>query len=236
MKSISLTLQGSDCFVLPLAYNHILQGILYSIWKASNPGLHDSGLPACSRSYKPFVFSQLEGRYTVSGKQIQFSDAVSFEVRSPEDALIDDLASAIYADPHLSFSSFCAEVVNLSVASRFLFPDQCRIRFKSPVTVHRTDPDRKTVYFDPFQEEFYRAVETNFQTKQNALGCPCPGKFDLRPVEKTIHRQTTLFKGTYITSYTGTFDLSGDPQTIAVLYYCGLGARNSQGFGMFDIL
>ena len=43
-------------------------------------------------------------------------------------------------------------------------------------------------------------------------------------------------KETYITGYLGKFRLCTDPEAMAVLYYAGLGSRNSQGCGMFDIL
>ena len=43
----------------------------------------------------------------------------------------------------------------------------------------------------------------------------------------------TLYKTTRITGWHGRFRLSGSPEMLDLLFHSGLGAKNSQGFGMF---
>ncbi|MGN1306358.1 MAG: CRISPR-associated endoribonuclease Cas6 [Faecousia sp.] len=51
-----------------------------------------------------------------------------------------------------------------------------------------------------------------------------------------FRRLVTAFKHTCITACYGGFLLQGAPQVPDFLYHTGLGTRNSQGFGMFDLL
>ena len=51
-------------------------------------------------------------------------------------------------------------------------------------------------------------------------------------------KYVTLYKNPniYITGYNGYYIIEGNPKYIEFLYYTGLGARNSCGFGCFDIV
>ena len=55
------------------------------------------------------------------------------------------------------------------------------------------------------------------------------------PLPDTLRKRVTRFKGTYVTGWVGDLILACDPQLLATLYCCGIGAKNSQGFGMFRI-
>ena len=46
----------------------------------------------------------------------------------------------------------------------------------------------------------------------------------------------TQIKGTWVNAWYGTYLLKGSPQAIQFLYHTGLGAKNSMGFGLFDIV
>ncbi|RKX92249.1 MAG: CRISPR-associated endoribonuclease Cas6, partial [Spirochaetes bacterium] len=42
--------------------------------------------------------------------------------------------------------------------------------------------------------------------------------------------------GTIIKGWTGTFVLNGNRKILKLAYYTGLGSKNSQGFGMFEVV
>ena len=46
----------------------------------------------------------------------------------------------------------------------------------------------------------------------------------------------TRYKGILITAWYGTYQLTGERKYLDFLYQTGLGAKNAQGFGMFEIL
>lgn len=45
-----------------------------------------------------------------------------------------------------------------------------------------------------------------------------------------------LYKGTVIKAWEGTFRLLGPQELVELAYDTGLGAKNSQGFGCFELL
>jgi hypothetical protein len=52
---------------------------------------------------------------------------------------------------------------------------------------------------------------------------------------ETIDDRVTRFKGALITGYTDDILIVTDLELMSVLWRSGLGAKNSQGFDMFDI-
>ena len=46
----------------------------------------------------------------------------------------------------------------------------------------------------------------------------------------------TRYKGSYINAWYGTFQLKGKRKYLDFLYQTGVGSKNSQGFGMFEII
>lgn len=58
----------------------------------------------------------------------------------------------------------------------------------------------------------------------------------LTPIDVNLKdKYVTKFKDTYITAWRGDYILEGSKEYINFLYYTGLGAKNSEGFGMFSI-
>ena len=64
---ITMQFKPEGEFVLPLHYNHIIQGMIY---KAINTQLaiflHNKGFQNKGRSFKLFTFSRLNGRYEIN--------------------------------------------------------------------------------------------------------------------------------------------------------------------------
>ena len=48
-------------------------------------------------------------------------------------------------------------------------------------------------------------------------------------------KYVTNYKGFYISGWYGTYRLKGKRKYLDFLYQTGIGDRNSQGFGMFDL-
>ena len=59
----------------------------------------------------------------------------------------------------------------------------------------------------------------------------------IRKVENSSTRKIdTRYKGSYINAWYGTFQLKGKRKYLDFLYQTGVGSKNSQGFGMFEII
>jgi len=52
----------------------------------------------------------------------------------------------------------------------------------------------------------------------------------------TKNGKLVIYKGFIIKGWMGKFRLRGNPELIKFSYEAGLGAKNSQGFGMWEIL
>lgn len=124
------------------------------------------------------------------------------------------------------------------------------VKMLSPVTVYSTlltqDKRRKTYYYSPFEEDFSRICHQNLLKKYQILykttnldrpPLDRPEKFSIIP-ERVSNRNEhiVMYKGTVIKAWSGIYRLEGSAELIKVAFDCGLGAKNSQGFGMVDKL
>lgn len=235
MNALAVTLWAAHPVRFPLAYNAMLQGALYENWRRTFPELHDQGYSDGLHHFRMFTFGPLQGHYRVEGKQIVFDGAVRFEVRSPVSELIDALCDSFQKRGTVLLGRSKLPIISLECADRLLFFHRALIRTLSPVTVHETQPDGRTIYYSPEDEMFLPLLAGNLESKMRAAGIPAAPVLSCVPSVQTLRKRVTTFKGIYITAYEGQFELQAEPEAVALLYYAGLGSRNSQGFGMFAI-
>ncbi len=235
MNSLILTFRAEQPLRLPLAYNQLVQGMLYDNWRETFPDLHDTGYSDGAHAFRLFTFGPLTGHYRIEGRDIVFDGAVRLEVRSPAGDLIDELADSLIGRGFIRLGRAELPLAGLSCADRLMFFPEMRIRMLSPVTVHDTLPDGKTVYYAPSEEAFYERLAANLAAKLNAAGSGDAPLLGCEPIGREARKRVTTFKGIYVTGYEGGFRLQAESEAMALLYYAGLGDRNSQGFGMFAI-
>lgn len=235
MNALVVTLWAAHPVRLPLAYNALIQGALYEHWRETFPELHGEGYPDGPHRFRMFTFSPLQGRYRVQGKEIFFEGAIHLEIRSPVSELIDALCDGLQERGAMILGRSELPVVSLESADRFLFFRHASIRTLSPVTVHETGLNGKATYYSPADGMFLPLLAENLASKLQAAGVPAAPVLSCVPNAQTLRKRVTTFKGTYITAYEGRFELQAEPEAMALLYYAGLGSRNSQGFGMFVI-
>ena len=154
--------------VLPLAYHHIIQSIIYRSLE-SNPEysvfLHDRGFEGNTRSYKLFTFGLLQGRYEIRGKDIIFTESVRFEIRSVEVYMLKMLKKTFEQQGITygknNYNKVKAELKNDEVSS-----EEILIRMLSPICIYATDKDNgKTKFYAPTEEEFASRIHDSFRRK-----------------------------------------------------------------------
>lgn len=233
--------QIADKLVLPLSYHHILQAIIY---KNLNPSygyssyLHNNGYAYGERSFKLFTFSLLQGKYEVQQKNIIFRQEVSFEVRSPALFMIKMLADNIMKNGIYYGSQHFSEV-DVYLSDTTVESENIHIKMRSPISVYSTVPGTKETYFySPDDEEFPQMVSDNFIRKYMACyGVPPQNGIWLKPAKvNSKNKYVTKYKNFYISGWMGEYYLNGERKYLDFLYQTGLGGKNSQGFGMFDII
>ena len=115
--------------------------------------------------------------------------------------------------------------------------DEIIVQTRSPMVAYLTLPDGQTRYFSPEEELFYHLLCANAKRKWEHLHkTELFTGLSVTPLGSTFKKQVTSFKNTRITAWDGRFRLKGTPDLLTFLYNVGLGAKSSQGFGMFELV
>ena len=228
---------------LPLSHHHILQGMIYKtllLHPEYSTFLHSHGYFSGNHSFKLFTFSMIEGKYLIQDSTITFFDHISVEVRSPhpEFCYIFMTAAAARSDWTLNQSYILFE--SLITMKKTIADSHIIARMRSPLCISRTfieNEQKKPLYLQPFDLEFSDYLCSNFSKKYQAAYHIQPdtpvsiSPYKVSPRDKYV----TRFKGVYITAWKGLYHISSSPEVLTFLYDVGLGSRNSQGFGLFDV-
>lgn len=225
---------------LPINYLHILQSIIYhSIGNGNGMStfFHDEGYRFGKRPFRLFTFSWLQGKYEIEGKQIVFRNQVSFEVSSPENFLILKMMESIHRDG-IVFGDNRYEQVEVLVSDETVEEEIITIKMKTPICVYSTMDDGSTYFYTPEDVEFGEMIDRNFKRKYTAYIGLLPNMgVRIEPVYVTAKdKVVTRYQGMMLSGYRGIYRLSGQRKYLDFLYQAGIGSKNAQGFGMFDLV
>lgn len=239
-----LTLQNEDGneIILPITYNHLVQGAIYnSISKSLAKFLHEEGFSFGKRKFKLFTFSRLLGNFILNRKHRSFvyKGSVKLLISSPVEKFIRDLANTIIKKGFIILGKNKLRVTEMSFPPMPQFENKVRIRTLSPITVYSTlltaDGRKKTYYYSPYEEEFSQLINSNAKKKHFILtGRKLKSNLHINPIR--AREVIVMYKETVIKAWAGTFVLEGPKSLIKAVYEAGLGSKNSQGFGMFEVI
>lgn len=241
MKTIIIRLKNKS-ITLPINYNSMLQGVIYRLLsydKEIGNEIHDEGYELDDKSYKLFTFSRLHGKGVYENKMITYTGNIDFEIRFVDDRAIDDIKSSIAKTPYILLGKEILPILEYKVIDNTITSSSIDIKMITPITLHKTDEDNKTVYINYDDEDFSSMILNNAINKYRAYFGDNTRDLSLsiNPISVNDRdKVVTTFKGTYITGWQGYYHLEGSNELINFLYYAGLGDRNSQGFGMFKII
>jgi len=228
--------------VLPTGYNYLIQAAIYSnVSRELADFLHDKGYLFGKRRFKMFTFSRLDGHCMLNRdkKQFVFEGDITLYISSPIERFVQELATAIVKRGCIVLGRNTLKVADLAfLAKPALKSRELRIRMLSPLTVYSTlmtpDGKKKTYYFSPYEKEFPALVNSNIKKKHFLISGKSI-KSDLKVKPLRVREAIIMYKGTVVKGWTGHFLLSGPKSLIMTAYETGLGAKNSQGFGMFEV-
>lgn len=235
-----ITIENENRCHLPISYHHLQQSAIYSLLRDTTIAgeLHDYGSAYGKRTYKLFTFGPLTGRYVISGKEIIFQDEIQWEIRCDDRQLAIILYEKILKDG-LRLGENAFEKVKVQVRDTRVEQDCITVKMLSPICVYETDNQTKrTHFFSPEEDKFSKAVQENFYRKYLAANKLEP-ESNINIVPLLISgkdKYLTKYKGFFINGWKGIYQLSGERKYLDFLYQTGLGAKNSQGFGMFEII
>jgi CRISPR-associated endoribonuclease Cas6 len=241
--AIKFTFKGE--LKLPKGYNNLIQAFIYS--HISNPEkrdkLHNYGYVVGPKKIKLMTFSRLFGEYNLHSDSISFKSPVTFVFSSYDDDLVSEVSYNLLTDENTYLNGTKINVVDLKPT---FFDDEKYKNIKyyviemlSPVTVYSTGNDKKKIYFNPWSKEFGNAIKLNIETKLHAININDVNiPFNITPnnMKNSFDEKIIYFKDTLIKGYNGIFTIRTNSNIMKLIYYAGIGSKNSEGFGCFKIL
>ncbi|MEG2769453.1 MAG: CRISPR-associated endoribonuclease Cas6 [Oscillospiraceae bacterium] len=237
---IKIKLQAQPQCRVPICYQYAVQSMLYTLLQ-ENPQysafLHDEG-HGSYRLFKMFTFGRLTGRGYIRQKEIFFTENIFLEIRSCDIQFIETLLAALPTGKTLKIANAYATVLSAEVAEKTVDFDTLKISVPSGIAVYHTVGNQRS-FINCTASEFPRMIQQNFAAKWQAFyGSQPTGNIALTPLKVDVEKDkiVTKIKGNYVTAWRGIYQLCGAKEHLQFLYDTGLGSKNAQGFGMFEIL
>ncbi len=234
--------------ILPIHYNHLVQSMIYaSLEVALAHWLHEKGFPYRKRKFKLFTFSRIlacKTKFLRKEQKILFYSPIYLKIASVETKLLESLAAHLVREPLIRLGNAECVLKSIEVEMPVKYQRPILVRALSPITIHSTlktpQGKKKTYFYQPFEEEFSEQIIANLRRKAAAyLGNeppPLNGGY-IKPVKVSKQNEAIVnFKGFWIKGWTGVYELNLPKFYFNLAYDAGLGARNSQGFGMVEVV
>ncbi len=172
-----------------------------------------------------------------------FSGEISIYFSSVKDFIVKDIGLRILTLPSFEILGQEISLSSLEPIKEPEISDNMIIKMLSPVTAYSTiqteDGKKKTYYYSPDEKKFSELIRNNAVKKYIITygRHPIDDRLELFPFyfNEKRNRAVVYFKGFRIEAWTGIFRLAGNPDLLKITYEAGLGAKNSNGFGMWQI-
>lgn len=233
---IRLTFKINHPIAIPFNYNYQVQSAIYAKLREIDVSsfFHDVGF-GNDKVFKGFVFGKLSGKYTIIDKHMIFSDTLSLEIRSPIFEFCDALQRSFELNPSIHLFDTTFKLCGADLINYHINTNSIVCVTNSPVITRISSADGKTLYFSPDDNEFATRLQSNFEKKYMNICETKASSIVIKPLGS--HKKTvTNYKGIWINAYSGKYYIEGNTHALEFLYNTGLGEKNSQGFGMFDII
>jgi len=230
---------------LPIHYNHIIQGFIYNNIKNRDfrEFLHEEGFKKGKRSFKLFTFSRLYGKYKIdsNNKTITFKYNFSLTVSSLVDDFINDFLQTCLLSNELQIDYQPVKVIGVEIEERKGIKDKILIKTLSPIVTYSTvtiEGRKKTIYHSPYDNIFEKHIRENLLKKSEVIGEKIEDDtLTIKPAENSrLKENITYFKKIIVKGWSGVFELQGNPRLLEIALGCGLGAKNSQGYGCIKMI
>lgn len=239
--SVGFNFEGT--LVLPVQYNEIIQGFIYrNLDESLASWLHNHGVKYEKRKFKFFTFSRLMGKYRIKKENIVFFPPVEFQIASINKDMIESLVNNLLKKGIHKLSGNICQVSKIEVKKPPEYSKEKIVKAISPITIYSTlvtkDGRKKTYYYSPFEAEWEKQIAMNLIRKAKALGIDViPNEVSIKPVKvgkKDL--KLLIYKGTVIKAWMGVYLISLPKVLFEIAFDAGIGAKNSQGFGMIEAI
>ena len=236
---ILLTLENTGIIDIPVNYNYCIQSSIFALLADEDAEyakmLHNTAYGGKFK-YKMFTFGKPEGRSHFRDKKLYYEGDILLEIRSVSDMFLQILMNSALKAGSMRIGKHILQIKKVELTAYRIDDCLIKIRTLTPIIAKKQSDDNKTVYYSPNDVRFIRRVREAFESKYEAYYDKKPqSSIDILPINES-KKVVTKYKGTWITAYNGVFQLYGEPQYLQFMYDVGLGAKTSQGFGMFEVI
>lgn len=239
---LTVTLESHNSVSLPVNYGYLLSSLIYDNLPRNSTIIHNEGFLYEKRKFKLFTFSRLRGKYLLKNNaEIIFDGKLNFVFSTAVDDIANDFARSIIGKESVRLGNASLKVSSVYVHNDPEFGDEILFRTISPITIYSTlltsDSKKKTYYFSPYEREFSSLIDKNLRKKyfahhqrQNESE-----SVELIPIgrqkEVIVHFKETIIKG-----WMGIYKMRGNNGLLKLAYDAGIGGKNSEGFGCFELI
>ena len=230
--------------ILPIHYNHLIQALIYNIFSDKIADkLHNEGFRFGNRIFKMFIFSRILERGERNNKGLIFKRSISFYFSSPFLEITEDFGMGALSSYKFKLFNQEIYVSGVEIMAPPRLTEINLIKMLSPVTIHSTmekaDGIKKAYYYKPVEKEFSKLIEENAKKKIFLINKsdPSDSTLEIKPYRFSVKENLCVikFKQTPIEAYTGIFELKGSKDLINATYDAGIGDKNPEGFGMWEL-
>lgn len=227
-----------DTLRLPLNYQHMIQGLIYSAFDRSKSGdfFHNQGYRLSNKVFKMFVFSNLFGEYNIQNKQIVFKDKVTFYISSYSEEFLKTIYDFFNQNEKVVLNKQFITLSSIKFIDTPYFKGQKELVLHSlsPIVTYQTQ-DNYVSYFKPSDHEFELLCLQNLKDKCEALGRNLESiEFKCKKINYEKKR-LVKFKNTFYIGYLSEIIVEVNYETLCLLMDTGISAKGPAGFGMIEI-
>ena len=237
--------RDSSTLRLPAVNLHLFQALLYKLLPPEHATfLHNEGYRVDGRPMKLFAMSwPLSATHPrKSMGKIEYDLPICLVVSTPIVSTLDGLVTGAFGSEAFRIGNTLVICESVEATPLTVTSEEIHVRTLSPITCYsqmqRGDGRKYTVYFHPSSLDFSESVHNNLVKKFCALHPSQEplipeGKVEIRPLGKVWERVAKFDEKSNfpIKGWEGEFLLKGPIPLLQVAVDCGLGAKNSGGWG-----
>lgn len=226
---VKLNFYSDEYLELPINYTYLVQSAIYRKFDSNiSKFLHDEGFTMGKKKFKLFTFSRIISRFSILDDLIVFRNPISIYFASIFDNFVISLLENLIKTGYMNLNEKKLHFKGYEVVK----PNFQKKTYKtlSPITVYRTFR-KKTIFYGPKDKDFKELIFENLKKKFLIVySKDYEGKFDFK--FKSFKKEVVKYKNGIIIGYSGKLSIDADESLMKILLHCGIGSKNSLGFGM----
>lgn len=231
---------------IPVEYNGYIKTFISGLFEGNSDELLEERKEYGSSLLGMYTFSRLSSKGIKYNKPyLEIQNSINFQASFYLSKMHEMAVKSICSNPKIFLGDQEFKITKTEFEDGpYKFQKKMKIKMLSPVVAYKTeyvDRKRKTKYYYPFDNNFSHIVRGNLAKKFCCIkGINEIKNFDFGISAGSFDQEKdfviTKVNNIIIKGYLGTYFLSGDPEILQVAYNWGLGAKNPEGFGMFEVL